>query len=159
MIRFTPPRREGNSAESPALVREIYRALGEELAAVVGYSHAHTLLEGELPYVAELFSEISMDEMRHYHTLSGLLRDLGAPFSPRQGVFPVPPAPTGDAISTARQLLSVNEREERQAHQNYLRMASHATLPHTAQLLRAIAVDEEEHAAALSAMQHRLRDS
>ena len=159
MIRSTPPGRRGNATESPALIRELYNALLEELSAIVGYSYADTLLEAELPFVAELFEEIGMDEMRHYHTLAALLRDLGAPFTPRTVVLPAPQAPTGDATTDARRILSASERDERGAHRSYLRLAAMASTPRVADTLRAIAADEEEHAMAHAAMQHRLRDS
>ncbi len=160
--RQSPPRRF-TLQEPPALVREIYRAYTDELAAISGYTYASILLEKDLPAVATLFSTISITEMRHYEALGRLLRDLGVSHAMRTTVRDTPYRLLSDADShapvVAEQIIKDRLRDEKSARLTYLGLAKSAATERTRSTLLSLAEDEGEHAAALESALRRLMRS
>ena len=149
--------------ESPRLIRELYRAYADEAAAVADYGYAEVLLERHLPHAAELFSSISMTEMRHYEALARLLRDLGALHALRTTIRTAPYRLLSDADShapvVAQQILKDRIRDEKNAHLTYRGLAKLAVGEQTRSTLLALSADEGEHAKALESALARLSGS
>ena len=150
-------------SESPQLLRELYRAYTEENAAIANYGYAEVLLEQHLPQAAELFSSISMTEMRHYETLARLLRDQGAPFALRTTIRSTPYRLLSDADShapvVAQQILKDRIRDEKNANLTYRGLAKRAVGERMRSTLLAISEDEGQHAKALEMALARLERS
>lgn len=152
-----------NSMKEPlGLMREIYRAYKDEIGAVASYTYGQILFERELPALSDLFATVSLAEMRHYHALGELLRDLGAShalkvtlqdFSYRCG------GNLEDHTAAARHFLRERVKDETAAAARYAQLAQAASTAETRRMLAAIARDEEEHAAALSSAAERLLGS
>ena len=152
-----------NTMKEPlGLMREIYRSYKGEMTDVATYTYGQILFEKTFPPLSDLFASLSLSEMRHYHALGELLRDLGAShalkttlqdFSYRFG------ANCEEYLPVVRHFLGERIKDERQGAARYARLAELATSKTTAQAMRALARDEEEHAASLEAALARLASS
>ena len=148
--------------EPLGLMREIYRSYKGEMADVAAYTYGQILFERAFPPLSDLFASLALAEMRHYHALGELLRDLGAShalktnlqdFSYRFG------ADCEEHLPVARHFLGERIKEERQGAIRYAKLAEVAN-DHTARhVLSELARDEEEHAASLEAALLRLASS
>ncbi|MBQ8356746.1 MAG: hypothetical protein IJX39_02940 [Clostridia bacterium] len=146
--------------ESPALIRELTRAMVDEINAITQYTYGQILLQKTLPVVADLFSSIARTEMRHYHGLGGLLHDLGVSHAPntaiRNTAYTVDTESDPQQLSVARRMLNDRIRDEKNASETYRRLAESAVTEQTRGLLTSLSGDEAGHAAALAAMEKRL---
>ena len=150
---------ERNLRETLGLMREIYRGYKAEMAAVAAYTYGQILFEKHYPALSDLLATIARAEMRHYHTLGALLRELGAShalkitlqdFAYRNGQEP---------DSVVQQYLKDRIRYEKSAADHYRRLCLSAATEEAKQALLMLARDEEEHAAALEATLLRLSAS
>ena len=152
-----------NTMKEPlGLMREIYRSYKGEMTDVATYTYGQILFEKTFPPLSDLFASLSLSEMRHYHALGELLRDLGAShalkttlqdFSYRFGTN------CEEHLPIARHFLTERIKDERQGAVRYAQLAGLATDKGTAQTMRALSRDEEEHAASLEAALLRLTSS
>ena len=152
-----------NSIKEPLwLMREVYRAYKAEMAAVARFTYGQILFERTLPTLSDLFATVSLAEMRHYHALGELLRDLGVShalkttlqdFSYRCG------GNLTDHEAAARHFLGECIKEEQSAALHYARLAERFSIESARSLLSAMARDEEDHAAALQSALQRLMAS
>ena len=142
------------------LIREIYRAYRGEMAAVASYTYGHILFEKSLPALSDLLATVSLAEMRHYHALGELLRDLGASHALRTNLQDFSYRYGGNdaeaALPTARHFVEERIEEERLSAQQYETLAEASATQAARELLHRLSKDEAEHAAALEAALMRL---
>ena len=152
-----------NTMKEPlGLMREIYRSYKGEMADVATYTYGQILFEKTLPPLSDLFASLALSEMRHYHALGELLRDLGASHALKATLQDFSYRCEGneeDHLPAARHFLGERIKEERRGAARYAQLAAAATGKDTAQTLRALARDEEEHAASMEAALLRLASS
>ena len=149
--------------ETLGLMREIYRAYKAEMATVASYTYGQILFEKTYPTLSDLFSSIARAEMRHYHTLGEILRDLGVSHALRTNLQDFSYRFGGNdeesLLKTAEHFLLERLREERDAALRYQRLAAGTRTPPVGERLLALSHNESEHAAALEAALHRLTAS
>lgn len=149
--------------ESLGLMREIYRAYKAEMATVASYTYGQILFEKTYPTLSDLFSSIAHAEMRHYHALGEILRDLGVSHALRTNLqdFSYRLGGNSDesALLAAQHYLRERLRDEHAAaaHYHSLSEAVHHEL--LRRKLCALADEEAEHAAALESALVRLSAS
>ena len=151
-----------NMKEPLWLMREIYRSYKGEMADVAAYTYGQILFEKTFPPLSDLFASIALSEMRHYHALGELLRDLGASHALKASLQDFSYRCEGnceDHLPVARHFLGERIKEERRGAARYAQLAGAATGRDTAQKLQALARDEEEHAASMAAALQRLTSS
>lgn len=145
---------------NPTLIRQISRAVQEELSAITGYTANSVLLSLYLPAVAALYSETAMSEMKHYRHLSDLLRDLGASPYQRMQVRPTPYTLNADAdshaIVVARRMLQESAAAEKAMSLEYQKMADCSTDETLKKFFTGLSAEEAGHAKAFAAALCRL---
>lgn len=153
----------GNAGCSPALVRRLSNFYGEELSAILTYTANNILLARYLPAISKLYSDISMVEMKHFHRIGDLLRDLGvSPYlSARPNVHPYHLNADADshAIVVARRMLADSIRDEEAAAKAYRLMAQSAENGAIKALFSELSAEETGHLHAFTAALHRLEKS
>ena len=145
--------------ESLGLMREIYRGYKAKIAAVAAYTYGQILIEKSLPTLADLLATIARSEMRHYHALGELLRDLGASHALKVTLQDFAYHDRDDTHSGVQQLLNDRVRYEKSAAEHYQRLCLCANTEQAKKVLLRLAQEEEEHAAALEAALLRLSGS
>ena len=153
----------GASRMDPALVRDIYRAYLDELAAITAYSYQRILTEQDLPAAAKLLADISMDEMHHFLELGRLLQRWGASPAVDLRLRDRPILLQNDRDShvpvvTQRLLLS-NAAAERASSANYRALAERTGDAAAREMLLSLSRDEQSHANAQEALAKRLTQS
>lgn len=143
--------------------RDIYRAFVGELQAMTTYVQGAMTLAPYLPAVTKLFDEIARVEISHYEQLGQLLLHLGvAPALNtrlRQEPIHLGFDATTEASHLARQMMHEKINEEEKSAKEYHRLSTNAPTRSIANMLLAIAQEEEEHALALRGMLNRFENS
>ena len=149
--------------ETLGLMREIYRAYKAEMAAVARYTYGQILFEKTHPALSDLFASIARAEMRHYHILGELLRDLGVSHALKVNLQDFAYRFEGNdnesALRAAHHFLRERIKEERTVATAYQHLAGVAAMAITREMLSALSQEEADHAAALEAALLRLSAS
>ena len=161
------PRFENHYARSipqnNMFARDIYRAFVGELQSMTTYVQGAMTLARYLPAVTKLFDEIARVEISHYEQLGQLLLHLGV--EPvlntrlRQEPIRLGFDATTEASHLARKMMHEKMAEEKQGAEEYRRLSANAPTRSIADMLLAIAQEEEEHALALRGMLNRFENS
>lgn len=143
--------------------RDIYRAFAGELQSMTTYVQGAMTLARYLPAVTKLFDEIARVEISHYEQLGQLLLHLGvAPALNtrlRQEPIHLGFDATTEASHLARKMMRKKIAEEQKSTEEYHRLSANAPARSIANMLSAIAEEEEEHALALRGMLSRFENS
>ena len=143
--------------------RDIYRAFAGELQSMTTYVQGAMTLARYLPAVTKLFDEIARVEISHYEQLGQLLLHLGvAPALNtrlRQEPIHLGFDATTEASHLARKMMREKIAEEQKSTEEYHRLSANAPARSIANMLSAIAEEEEEHALALRGMLSRFENS
>ena len=155
--------RAGNIPQNNMFARDIYRAFVGELETMTTYVQGAMTLARYLPAVTKLFDEIARVEISHYEQLGQLLLHLG--IEPvlntrlRQDPIRLGFDATTEASHLARQMMREKATEEQKGADEYRRLSASAPSRSIADMLDAIANEEQEHATALLGMLKRFENS
>ena len=136
------------------LARVLDKSRADELNAISEYLYLSIMFEKSIPWLSKLFEEISMDEMQHFHALSGMMRDLGV--NPTVNVkssssrLDLMQDASCRCEAEALRVLEDLLRAEKNAENEYLRLRTLAPTMEIKNALTEIAEDEYAHRDALN---------
>jgi len=123
------------------IVEALNQGVGREIAAIVQYSHQHTMVEGlASPEISEMFEETAKDEMRHMEVFSERIVYLGGapttkPWSIKTG---------GDIKKMLEDDLEI-EYAACELYKKHIKLCKDLGDTTTRLMLEKILTDEEEH--------------
>ncbi len=154
---------ESRIPQNNTFARDVYRAFVGELQAMTTYVQGAMTLAQHLPAVTRLFDEIARVEISHYEQLGQLLLHLGVEPTLntrlRQEPIRLGIDATTEASHLARKMMREKIAEEQKSAEVYHRLSAGAPTRSIANMLLAIAQEEEEHAVALRGMLSRFENS
>lgn len=135
------------------MAKELEKSYYDELLAISDYMYQSIVTERTKPHLSALFSDIAMDEMRHFRTVGRLIFAMGhnpsIQMKIRQSV-PTDRELCDDSESALRRQIRKNLIDEKAAYHEYLRLAQSTCDGAVHDILCRIAADERRHERALA---------